>query len=220
MIALYSPSTHLDQPSQKAVSTLICPWIDRDRITTRNISSLLNFDSVPGTTSGRTTLHESVSPERTQTDINELKRLSGLTWSQLAGIFSVSSRTLHSWASGERIRSQNQEKLSRVLGTIKHINQGCSDINRSLLLQVDPDTGRSSLDLLAEGEYVKVKEILGAGSALPPQKMGALSEEESRLRAPLSPEILANPLPEISYHQTGKSRPARTARNQGKRSGQ
>jgi hypothetical protein len=48
-----------------------------------------------------------------------------------------------------------------------------------------------------------------------PQKieLGALSEEEQRMRTPLPPEVLANPLPDIGYRQTGRSRPAKAARS-------
>jgi DNA-binding transcriptional regulator YiaG len=159
------------------------------------------------------------SPEATQKAVNDLRRLSGLTWDQLAKLFNVSRRSLHSWASGERLKPFNEETLNRLLGTIQYINRGNASLNRSLLLQPGSD-GRPLLDLLVVGKYEEVKQILGSGNAPEKPKLGALSEEERRLRMPLPPDVLANSLPDVSYHQTGRSRPARAARSRRNSSGQ
>jgi transcriptional regulator with XRE-family HTH domain len=179
----------------------------------RNLSIPLEM-----TTSGRT-LPSVSSAQETQKAINELRKLSGLTWDQLAKLFKKTRRSLHFWASGQPLNRSNEENLNRLLGTIQYIDRGSASLNRSLLLKLDSD-GRLLFDLLVAGEYEKVKQILGYGNAPKKPELGPLSEEERRLRRPLPPDILANPLPDISYRQTGKSRPARAARSQRNSSGQ
>jgi len=159
------------------------------------------------------------SSEITQKAINELKKLSGLTWDQLAKLFNVSRRSVHSWASGERLKTFNEENLNQVLSTIRYIDRGSASLNRSLLLQTSND-GRSFFDLLIVGDHKEIKRILGFGNADKQPKLGALSAEERKMRMPLSPNILANPLPDIGYQQTGKSRLARAVRSRRNSSGQ
>lgn len=159
------------------------------------------------------------SPETTQKSVNELRRLSGLTWDQLAKVFNVSRRSLHFWASGKPLSSSSEEQLNRVLGTIQYIDRGSASLNRSLLLQPNSN-GNLLLDLLVTGEYEELKQIVGAGNAPHKPELGALSEEEHRMRMPLPPDVLANPLPEIGYRQTGRAKPARAARSHKNSSGQ
>jgi hypothetical protein len=66
---------------------------------------------------------------------------------------------------------------------------------------------------LIAGKYEVVKENLGFGNAPQKPKLGSLSDEERKMRLPIPPDVLANPLPDISYQQTGRSRPARAARS-------
>jgi DNA-binding transcriptional regulator YiaG len=44
----------------------------------------------------------------TQQAVNELRKLSGLTWEQLATLFNVSRRSVHFWASGQSLTSANE----------------------------------------------------------------------------------------------------------------
>ena len=159
------------------------------------------------------------SPESTQKAISELRRLSGLTWDQLARLFNVSQRSLHFWASGQPLSRSNEDHLNRLLGTIRYIDRGSASLNRSLLLRPDGN-GNPIFDLLIACKYEEFKQIAGAGNALQKPESGALSEEERRMRMPLPPDVLANPLPDISYRQTGKSKPARAVRSRRNSSGQ
>jgi len=170
------------------------------------------------TTSG-ITLPSTSSPEATQKSLSELRRLSGLTWDQLAKLFNVSRRSLHFWASGQPLSRSNEEHLNRLLGTIRYIDRGSASLNRSLLLRPDGN-GNPLFDLLIACKYEEFKQIAGAGNALQKPESGALSEEERRMRMPLPPDVLANPLPDISYRQTGKSKPARAVRSRRNSSGQ
>jgi len=167
--------------------------------------------AVEMTTSGMTLLSTS-SPEATQKALSKLRRLSGLTWDQLAKVFNVSRRSLHFWASGKPLSRSSEEQLNRVLGSIQYIDRGSANLNRSLLLQSDSN-GNLLLDLLVTGKYEELKQIVGAGNASHKLELGALSEEEHKMRMPLPPDVLANPLPDIGYRQTGKSKPARAARS-------
>jgi len=170
------------------------------------------------TTSG-ITLPSTSSSEATQKSLSELRRLSGLTWDQLAKLFNVSRRSLHFWASGQPLSRSNEEHLNRLLGTIRYIDRGSASLNRSLLLRPDGN-GNPLFDLLIACKYEEFKQIAGAGNALQKPESGALSEEERRMRMPLPPDVLANPLPDISYRQTGKSKPARAVRSRRNSSGQ
>lgn len=159
------------------------------------------------------------TPEVTQRAINELRRLSGLTWDQLAKLFNVSRRSLHSWASGERLRSFNEENLHRLLGTIQYIDRGNASLNRGLLLQPSSD-GRSFLDLLVAGEHETVKRILGPGNALQKLRLGALSEDVSQSRMPPNPADRVDALQDTIHQDVGRSRGIRARRSRKNSSGQ
>lgn len=51
----------------------------------------------------------------------EIRRLSGLTWDELARVFSVSRRSIHNWALGERLTDENAEKVRRVLTNVRKL---------------------------------------------------------------------------------------------------
>jgi len=153
-----------------------------------------------------------------QKAINELRKTSGLTWEQVAKLFNVSRRSIHFWASGQPLASDNEEKLNRLLGVIRYIDRGSASLNRKLLLNPNAD-GELPLDQLISGEYDKVKENLGRGNPPKRPKLTPLSEEESELRRPLPPEILIDALQDSIHHDVGRSRPAKTLRSGQNRSG-
>lgn len=170
------------------------------------------------TTSG-VTLPATSSPKVTQKAVNHLKKLSGLTWDQLAKLFNVSRRSLHSWASGERLKLYNEETLNRLLCTIQYIDRGSASLNRSLLLQPNND-GRLLVDLLIAGEYEAVKRILGSGNASQKPKLGSLSEDARLSRMPPNPADLVDAFQDTIHREVGRSRPARTVRSRKNSSGQ
>ncbi|CCI24112.1 conserved hypothetical protein [Microcystis aeruginosa PCC 9809] len=153
-----------------------------------------------------------------QKAINELRKTSGLTWEQVAKLFNVSRRSIHFWASGQPLASDNEEKLNRLLGVIRYIDRGSASLNRKLLLNPNAD-GELPLDQLISGEYDKVRENLGRGNPPKRPKLTPLSEEESELRRPLPPEILIDALQDSIHHDVGRSRPAKTLRSGQNRSG-
>ncbi|MCY7332085.1 MAG: XRE family transcriptional regulator [Pseudanabaena sp. CAN_BIN31] len=174
--------------------------------------------AVDMTTSG-ITLPSASSPEATQKALGELRRLSGLTWEQLAKLFNVSRRSLHFWASGQPLSRFNEEQLNRLLGTIQYINRGSASLNRSLLLKPD-DNGNPLFDLLVAGKHKEFKQLVGAGNALQKLQFGSLSEDVYSARMPQNPSHLIDALQYPIHQEVGQSRPARTARSRKNISGQ
>jgi DNA-binding transcriptional regulator YiaG len=170
------------------------------------------------TTSG-VTIASTSSPEATQKALSELRRLSGLTWEQLAKLFNVSRRSLHFWASGQPLSRFNEEHLNRLLGTIRYVDQGSASLNRSLLLCPDGN-GNPLFDLLVAGKYEEFKRIVGSNNAPRRPLLGALSEDAHTAYMPQNPADLVDALQEPIHREVGRSRPARTARSQKNSSGQ
>lgn len=153
-----------------------------------------------------------ITIESPQITIHELKKLSGLTWEQLAKIFNVSRRSLHFWASGKPMTPFNEEHLRRLLATIRYIDRGNADINRSALLQ-HRQGSIIPFDLLIAGKYEEVKQLLGAGKAVEKPKLKPLSPEAIASRLPPPPEDLVGALQDPIHREVGRSRPAKTTRS-------
>lgn len=148
----------------------------------------------------------------TQKAVNELRRLSGLTWEQLAKVFNVSRRSLHFWASGKPLSRSSEEQLNRVLETIRFIDQGSATLNRSLLLTSDGD-GNLLMDLLVAGKYEELKQIVGIGNAPQKPQLGSLAQDVHSALAPQNPADLVDALQDPVHHEVRQSRPARTAKS-------
>lgn len=166
-----------------------------------------------GTNSGiALSLQSANSAETNRTALHELRKLSGLTWEQLARLFNVSRRSLHSWASGQQLSSFNEESLNRLLGTIRYINQGSASVNRHLLLTPNQD-GRLPFDLLIAGKYEEVKQIIGRGNAPHKPQVKPLSKDAMMSRMPIPPEYLVDARQDTIHREVGRGRPARTTRS-------
>lgn len=175
-------------------------------------------DMWPGTlfAAGKTTSGTPVSvAQPSGAAIGELRRLSGLTWDQLARLFNVSRRSLHFWASGKAMSASNEEHLQRILAAVRRIDQGSAQANRALLLGVRED-GSSFFDLLAAGRYQHVVSPVRASKALrhSPAKP---TKETLMARAPQPPEALVDALQDPIHRVGGKVRVAKSVRVQGGR---
>lgn len=114
--------------------------------------------------------------------VHDLRRLTGLTWDQLAKIFDVSRRTLHLWASGRPMTGANEAKLHRVLWFVQKVDRGSARANRALLMSVRVD-GMPVTELLRQGRYSEADAVgRGKGRRRPP--MSELSGEAKRARQP------------------------------------
>lgn len=166
------------------------------------------------------TVPSASSPELTQKALRELRRLSGLTWDQLARLFNVSRRSLHFWASGQPLSRSNEEQLNRLLGAMRYVNRGSASLNRNLLFRPDAH-GSPPFDLLVAGKYEEFKRIVGSNNAPRRPLLGDLTEDErKRYYSPQNPADLVDALQEPIHRNVGKSRPARTARSRKNSSGQ
>jgi transcriptional regulator with XRE-family HTH domain len=145
----------------------------------------------------------------TQQAVNELRKLSGLTWEQLANLFDVSRRSVHFWASGQPLAVAHEEKLNRILDAVQYISLGSASLNRSLLMGLGKD-GRSYLELLAAGEYAEVKRLLGVGNAHTKPQLAPLA---AAARIPANPADLVDALQDPIHHEVGKSRLAKSVRS-------
>ncbi len=149
--------------------------------------------------------------ETPQNALSEVRKLTGLTWEQLAKIFNVSRRSLHFWASGQSISRFNEESLHRLLGTLRYIDRGNANTNRSALLNPCKN-GQLPFDLLVTGRYEDVKKELGCGNTPEPVQLIPIDENERVLRKPQKLNELIDALQEPIHKEAGRSRSVRSAR--------
>ena len=159
------------------------------------------------------TLQPNLLRKTSQQAVNELRKLSGLNWDQIASLFSVSRRSVLFWASGEPLSPANEEKLNQIFDTVAYISRGSASQNRNLLMSI-ADDGRSYLELLAASEYESVKRIFGAGNAPEKPKLGRLSKEAEMSRLPPNPADLVDALQDSIHYEIGKSSAAKSVRSQ------
>jgi DNA-binding transcriptional regulator YiaG len=148
--------------------------------------------------------------ERPGAAIAELRRLSGLTWDQLARLFRVSRRSLHFWASGKAMMPTNEEHLQRLVAVLRKVNCGSGSTNRAMLL-TPRDDGTIPFDLLEEGRYEQVVSVLGHGQSVP-RLMPRLSDETKAARAPRPPEELVGALQDQIHRETRVGRAAKSVK--------
>jgi DNA-binding transcriptional regulator YiaG len=156
-------------------------------------------------TNAGTSLPAALSASRA---IAELRRLSGLTWDQLARLFNVSRRSLHFWASGKPMAPSNEEHLQRLLAVVRKIDRGTATANRALLLAARED-GTFPFDMLAIGAYDRVLALLTTGEVRRVTPSG-LSEAERAARTPPRPEDRLGALQDRIHPSSGRLRAARS----------
>jgi len=149
----------------------------------------------PQTNAGRRLPIEEEQAQSTNSAIMELRRLSGLTWDQLATLFNVTRRSLHFWASGKQVNAPNEERLRRVLAVVRKAD-------RALLLE-DRD-GMVPLALLASGAYEDFLDLVGTGPGRRDLKLAPLSPAALEARKPQRPEELAGALQDRVHVDKGK----------------
>ncbi len=174
------------------------------------------------TTGGGTAPHRSAAVEHAERQdiarqaLNELRRMSGLTWAQVARMFSVSRRSVHFWASGRPMSSEHEEHLHRLLGLVRGVDASAESVRAALLAVVDGD---QVIEWLARREYARVAGALGAvsgvGMSRPSTPRTPLSTTASEGRRPLPVDVLANSEVHVSRPIEGRGRAARTRRSRG-----
>ncbi|GLQ28069.1 hypothetical protein [Sulfitobacter pacificus] len=114
--------------------------------------------------------------------VQEFKRVSGLTWAQLASTFEVSSRAAFDWASGKPVNAKNHEKLGLAVAAIRFIDRGSAEENRNLLLS-EAQVGQTYLDMFRLGELEQAQELAGKGAGRPTFGQ-TLTAEATKYNAP------------------------------------
>lgn len=146
--------------------------------------------------------------------IAELRRISGLTWDQLARLFDLSRRSLHYWASGKPSTPANEERLQRLLSAVRRIDRGSGAATREALLAAGND-GRIAVDLLAEGAYDEVVQRLGERPAVTRPAIPRISERAREARRPLPPATLLDARHDPIHRDPGEVRGAKSGRPRG-----
>ena len=144
--------------------------------------------------------------------VSELRRISGLTWEQLAGLFGVSRRSVHFWASGKPLNATNHERLMRVLDVVRYADRGTARGTREALLAARE--GTTAFEMLAEQRFWEARMALGQGRARLVPTLTPLSEAAQTARKPLPPEELFDAKRDRVHQEPGRGRAARTARGQ------
>jgi len=143
--------------------------------------------------------------------IAELRRQSGLTWDQLARLFSVSRRALHFWASGKPMAFTHEEHLQRLLSVLRKVDRGSADANRRELLAVREDN-ESALDLLQQRQYDAAVSRIGRGEGKSRLPTPTLSLQALASRSVPSPEQRVDALQERVHQEIGGARAGRSVR--------
>ena len=148
--------------------------------------------------------------EATRKAVSELRRITGLTWKQLAGLFGVSRRSVHFWASGKPLNAGNHERLMRVLDVVRDADRGSARSTREALLAARD--GATALDLLTDQRFREARAALGRGRKRSAPVLTPLSAAARSARRPLPPEDLFDAKSDRVHHEPGRARAARTAR--------
>lgn len=165
--------------------------------------------TLPGTSSGTVGLAQEAAPQASAWEstsagipvgpiesaghaIAELRRITGLTWDQLARLFGVSRRAIHFWASGKMMNSTNEERLARILAVWRGMDRGSVQANRAAIVAIHAD-GSCIFELLAAGDYERAASV-GSGGESGRMSWPKPSTTTLATRAPRAPEMLVDAL--------------------------
>lgn len=155
-----------------------------------------------------------LAPVRTSAELASLRRVSGLTWEQLASLFGVSRRALHFWASGEPMTIANDNRLRQLLQLMVSIDRGAAIANRVALLRQDRD-GVTPLALLIAGDNERAVRALRAGSPVGPAAGSVAAQPERRLPRPPAPSQLVQAEQASIHTDLPGGRAVRTTKRRG-----
>jgi len=123
----------------------------------------------------------------------EIRRLSGLGWDELSELFGVSRPTFDRWVNRMPLSAQDELVVRKMLGAIRHLDEGRQHATRERLLATDK--GASPFELLARRQFEDVAALpAGAGPRIPWRCRSALSKEEQAKRRPPHPLLLFDAL--------------------------
>lgn len=151
-------------------------------------SSYRSYVPFERTAAGPTGKIASSSIQSTAEAVLEIRRISGLTWEELAELFDVSRRSVHHWASGNAISAKHEHAVRQVLIAVRHLDRGSAANTRSALLTPDA-FGVSLIELLKVGSYREAMSRLQAVSKAN-QQLLPLTKAAHETRRPPAPEFL------------------------------
>ena len=148
--------------------------------------------------------------------VQGIRYLGGLTWAQVAEIFSVSLRAVFDWAAGKAVAAQHHKHLGNVFATLEYIDRGSAEENINLLMSTSQD-GITCFDLLKKDQCDQVRAIAGEGQMRLSYKK-TLSEEAVDYNAPMHfghsiEESLVDEDVEVVLTRKPKVRRAKVQRN-------
>ncbi len=176
----------------------------------------LQYEVVRGTTSSNAglqmeeleALFQVVIPhhETDQAAVCELRRLSGLTWDQIAALMGVRRRSVHFWASGKELSARNQEHLHRVLAVVKSSYKGSGAETRRALLETDLD-GTNPFDLIRSGDFEGARIRLGGREGAQALRSRSVADPgQGSMGRPAGPESLVGAQQDRIHKESGRSR--------------
>lgn len=95
--------------------------------------------------------------------IYDIRRLTGLTWEELAALFNVNRRSVHYWANAGALKPHNAHHLKAVFETVRQFDRRGASAARLALLTPNA-AGNRPLDLLASGRY---REAIAVFNSMP-----------------------------------------------------
>jgi len=129
-------------------------------------------------------------PLKSSLAILELRRLSGLTFEQLAKLFKVENRRMHLWASGKPMSATKRGRLQAMLAAIHKADRGTATKNRAMLLK--ERRGVIPFDLLAKRKFDQFAQVVGDGPGRHQLRSPKLSSKAKAARRPTPPEDLVD----------------------------
>ena len=115
----------------------------------------------------------------------EIRRRSGLDWSELAEMFGVSREDVCNWASGGIVDVSTLNIVLSTLRAIRHLDRGTSHDTRAYLQAIDGAADGSAFELLQRRRFSEVM-ARDKGVIVPSRIRPSLSEEAQELRRPES----------------------------------
>jgi DNA-binding transcriptional regulator YiaG len=93
--------------------------------------------------------------------IYEIRRLSGLTWDELAHMFAVTRQAVTDWANGKPLKPQNLQKVTAILTAMRTGHRTTAGETRAALLARLP-SGSRPIDLFHDNELESAVDELQA----------------------------------------------------------
>jgi hypothetical protein len=142
--------------------------------------------------------------------IHELRRLSGLTWEDMADLLSVTRRSLHLWANGGAINTPNEKHVRDLLMALRTLDRGTARENRSLLLAPRAEGGVFA-DLLRDQRFEDAIALGGHGRGRAVSVVGDVSPTVPRPAKLSVAEMLGTSAARV-HTDEGRALPSRRRR--------